>query len=150
MIGLTERGALEKIRVPQAGGDLVCRRSVDGQGLGATGAAARATEVSGIAGGRLDDDFEASRSRDLGGCDVDRELGTADDGGGEGCAVEYHNGGGNEMAARRSHDEAGRQLCKDHGCWRDRLEARRGTGAPAEGIQRVAPRQEQEHDQART
>jgi hypothetical protein len=54
------------------------------------------------------------------------------------------------MAARRRHDEAGRQLGKDHGGGRDRREARRGTGAPAEGIQRVAPGQEQEHDQPRT
>jgi len=56
------------------------------------------------------------------------------------------------MAAGRSHDEAGRQLSKDHCCRRDRLETRHRAGAPAEGIQRVAPgqEQEQEHDQPRT
>jgi len=45
--------------------------------------------------------------------------------------------------------EAGRQLRKDHGCWRDRVEDRYGAGAPAEGIQHVAPGQEQEYDQPR-
>jgi hypothetical protein len=54
------------------------------------------------------------------------------------------------MTARRGEHEAGRQLCKDHVCGRDRTEARRGTGAPAKGIQRIAAGQKQERDQART
>jgi hypothetical protein len=72
MIGPTGRGPLRQITESCTGDDLVCRRSVDSQGLGATGAAARATQVSGIAGGRLHDDFEASRSSDHGGFDIDR------------------------------------------------------------------------------
>ena len=128
-----------------------CRRSVDGQDLPTTGAAARAAEVARIAGGRLHHDVEASRSRDHGGCNGNLELGTVSHGGGKGGAIENHNGGGNEMAAGRNDDEAGRQLRKDHGCWRDRVEDRYGAGTPAEGIQRVAPRQEQkQRDQPRT
>jgi len=124
--------------------------SVDGQDLPVTGAAAGATDVGGIAGGRLHHDFKASRSSDHGGGNVDCELRTADHGGGESGAIEDHNGGGNEMAASRGDNEAGRQLCKDHRCGRDRVEHRYGASAPAEGIQSVAPEQEQEHDQQRT
>jgi len=54
--------------------DSLWRWSVNGQGLGATCAAARATEVAGIAGGRLGFDFEGSSCRDHGGCDGGREL----------------------------------------------------------------------------
>jgi hypothetical protein len=85
-------------------------RSVDGQDLGATRAAARATDVAGIAGGRLHHDFEASSARDHGGCDVGRELGAANHAGREGGAIEDHHGGGNEIAARRGDDETGWQL----------------------------------------
>jgi hypothetical protein len=46
-------------------------RSLDGQELGATGAAARATEVASITGGRPHRDVEASGSRNH-----DRELRT--------------------------------------------------------------------------
>jgi hypothetical protein len=133
-----------------AKGDLVCCRSVDGQGLGATGAAARATEVAAIAGGRLHKDVEASSSRDHRRCNVGCELRTADHRGGEGSAVEDYNGGGNEMAAGGGEDEARRQLREGHGAWRNRAEARFGTGAPAEGIQRVAPGQQREDDQPPT
>jgi len=54
------------------------------------------------------------------------------------------------MTARRGEHEARRQLCKSHGCGRDRTEARTGTGAPAEGIQRIAAGQKQERDQPQT
>jgi len=85
-----------------------CRRSVDGQDLRATGAAARAANVPSIAGGRLHHDVEASRSRDHGGCNRGRELGMIGHAGGEGGAIEDHNGGGNEFTAGRSDDEHGR------------------------------------------
>ena len=54
------------------------------------------------------------------------------------------------MTAGRNDDEARRQLRKNHGCWRNGVEDWYRAGTPAEGIQRVAPRQEQKHDQART
>jgi len=134
----------------RTGGDWGGRRSVDGQDLAAAGAAARATNVAGIAGGGLYDECVVSRAGDHGGSNVDRELGAADHGGREGDAIEDHNGSGNKMAAGSSDDESGRQLRKDHGCWRDRVEDRHGASAPAEGIQCVAPRQEQEHQHAQT
>jgi len=90
--------------------DLVVKRSVDVQRVGATRAATRATEVAAITVGRLHDDFEASRSRDHGGCNIDRELGTAGHGGGDSGAIEDHKGGGNEMVASGSDDEGGGQL----------------------------------------
>src|SRR4029077_143452 len=85
-----------------------CRRSVDGQDLPTTGAAARAANVRSIAAGRLHHDVEASRSKDHGGCNSGRELRMTSHPGGEGGAIEDHNGRGNEMAAGRSDDERGR------------------------------------------
>lgn len=54
------------------------------------------------------------------------------------------------MAAGRSHYEARRQLRINHGRRGDRTEPRLGAGTAAQGIQRVAPWQEQEHNQPRT
>jgi len=87
-----------------------CTRSVDSQDLRATRAAARATEIARIAGGRLYLDFEASSARDHGRCDVGCELGAANHAGRKRGAIEDHYGGGNEIAAYRSDDEARRQL----------------------------------------
>jgi hypothetical protein len=53
------------------------------------------------------------------------------------------------MAAGSSEDEAGLQLRKEQRCGRDGGEARYWAGAPAERIQSVAPRQDQEHDEQR-
>jgi len=86
--------------MPRLGRVNECTWSVDGQDLGATGAAASATQVAGVAGGRLYLDFEASGARDHGGCDVGRELGMANHAGREGGAIEDDYGGGNEIAAR--------------------------------------------------
>ena len=84
-----------------------CRWSVDGQDAHATGAAAGAAEVTGIASGGLHRDVETSGSGDHRGANGDRELRTIFHGGGESGAVEDHHGRGNELAAGHGEYETG-------------------------------------------
>jgi len=96
------------------------QRLVDSQDLGATGAAAGATEIARVAGRGLHFNVEASSARDHGGRDIRREFCAANHGRRNGGAVKNNYRGGDEIAACRSKDEARWQLRENLGCRRDR------------------------------